>query len=168
MNFLDNFTLEDVATVFIGLLIVSIVRIWYESYVNKKKATQFGSSLGLYNSLLEDTKEGLLIITDTDNIIYVNDEAADVLHTQKNRIDKVFLSTFTIENVDRNSQDTLLNIIHTQSYLSTAYTKSSPVSISINKVLPNENSHAWYVVILQNITHIEELRDGAKDLLQAA
>lgn len=169
MNYLDNFTLEDVATVFIGLLLVSIVRIWYESYVNKKKATQFGSSLSLYNSLLEDTKEGLLIMTDTDNIIYVNNEAADVLHTQKNRIDKEFLSTFSIEDVNKSAEDNLLNIIHTQTHLSSAHTKSSPISISINKILPHENANrTWYVVILQNITHIEELRDGAKDLLQAA
>jgi len=117
MDFLSKFSLVDVAIVFIGLVIVSIVRIWYDSYVNNKKAMQFGNSLGIYNSLLDETKEGLLIITQNDDVVFTNTEAADILHTRTHSINKDFLQTVQIEDEVKSSKDSLLECIHTQTYM---------------------------------------------------
>jgi hypothetical protein len=43
-----------------------------------------------------------------------------------------------------------------------------PISISINKIKPYSHANdVWYVIILQNMTNINELRDGAENLLAA-
>ena len=170
MEFLDRFSLEDVVIVFIGLLLVSIVRIWYDSYVTNKKANQFGNSLGIYNSLLDDTREGLLIVSDDNYVIYSNNEAANILNARGNEIGAAYLSTVIIENSDRTRKDKLLDIMQTHTHIPNAYimhlSDSMPISISINKIKPYSHANdIWYVIILQNMTNMNELRDGAENLL---
>ena len=172
MEFLDKFSLEDVVIVFIGLLLVSIVRIWYDSYVNKKKANQFGNSLGIYNSLLDDKKEGLLIVSDDNYVIYNNNEASDILNARDHEMGAAYLSTVIIENSDRTSKDKLLDIIQTHTHIPNAHimhlSDSMPISISINKIKPYSHANdVWYVIVLQNMTNMNELRDGAENLLAA-
>ena len=172
MNFLDKFSLEDVAIVFIGLVIVSIVRIWFDSHVNRKKAKQFSSSLGIYNNLLDSSKEGLLIIADDNNVIYTNPEAANILNTEVNGLEADYLSTVKIENSDNQTKENLLSIIHSQTHIPNAQlmhlSDSMAISISINKIKPyTESDDIWYIVIIQNMTSINELRDGARNLLDA-
>jgi len=172
MEFLDRFSLQDVATVFIGLVVVSIVRIWYDYYVNKKKATQFGSSLGIYNNLLDDTKEGLIIISDDDHVIYSNAEAADILNTKTHTIDADYLRTVSVANADKTETENLLDIIQSKNHIPNAYimhsTEALAISISINNIQPHSHTDdTWHVVILQDMTSINELRDNARNLLDA-
>jgi len=172
MEFLDRFSLEDVAIVFIGLVIVSIIRIWFEAHVNRKKATRFGSSLGIYNNLLDDTKEGLFILSDEGEIIFVNNEATDILNTRGHSLDKAYLETIEIGDKNNAHKENLLHIIHTKTYLPSAYIMDAQhekaISISINTLQPNKyTSQKWYIVIIQDMTQINELRDGAQTLLAA-
>ena len=172
MDFLDRFSLEDVAIVFIGLLIVSIFRIYYDSYVSRKKATRFGSSLGIYNNLLSDTKEGLLIVAANNEVIYINTEAADILNTKTYGVDADYLSTVTIENSDTHSKENILDIMRTQNHIPNAsimhLLDPMAISISINTINPYSHTNdTWYIVILQNMTSINELREGVKSLLDA-
>jgi len=172
MEFLDRFSLEDVAIVFIGLLIVSIIRIWFEAHINKKKATRFGSSLGIYNNLLDDTKEGLFILSDEGEIIFANSEAKNILNTKAQNIDKAYLKTLEIGDKHSSKKENLFNIIYTKTYLPHAYIvndrQEKAISISVNTLQPNKYmGQTWYIVILQDMTQLNELRDGAQTLLAA-
>jgi len=172
MEFLDRFSLEDVAIVFIGLVIVSIIRIWFEAHTNKKNATRFGSSLGIYNNLLDETREGLFIITDDKEIIFSNNESRNILNIKAHSIEKESLETLIIGDEHSAGQENLLNIIYTKTYLPSAYIMDAQdkkaISISINKLQPNKyTAQTWYIVIIQDMTQISELRDGAQTLLAA-
>ena len=172
MNFLDQFSLTDVTIVFIGLVIVSIVRIWYDAHVNRKKAAQFGNSLGIYNTLLDDTKEGLFILSDKGQLISSNIEATDILDIKAHHLDEDYLGTLIIEDDDNQIQENLLHVIHTKTYIPNAHIVNNPdakaISISINKVNSFElTNQTWYVVILQDLTQLTELKDGARNLLAA-
>jgi len=173
MEFLDRFSLEDVVIVFIGLLVVSIFRIYYDSYVSRKKAIRFGNSLGIYNNLLNNTKEGLLVISANNKVIYINTEAADILNIKPYGVDADYLSTVTIENLDTHSKENLLDIIHTQDHIPNAsimhLLDPMPISISINTVTtPDSHTNdSWYIVVLQNMTSVNELREGVTNLLDA-
>ena len=172
MEFLDRFSLEDVAIVFIGLVIVSIIRIWYDGYENRKKASRFGSSLGIYNTLLDDSKEGLFILTDDGEIVFSNIETADILNVKSYQIDKTYLETLIIGDKNSDEKQNLLDVIYTKSYLPHAYIDNDKdaksLSISVNKIHPNVHmTQQWYVVILQDMTQINELREGAQTLLDA-
>lgn len=171
MEFLDLFSLTDVAIVFTGLVIVSIIRIYYDSHVNKQKAERFGSSLGIYNSLLEDTKEGLLIISE-DEVIFSNTEAADILCVKPQQVDKDFLSTLKVGDSYSSEENNFLDSIMYKEYLPNAYitngTNTTSLSISVNKIKPySHNENIWYVIILQNMKNVNDLREGAESLLAA-
>ena len=172
MEFLDRFSLEDVAIVFIGLIIVSIVRIWFEAYVNRKKATRFGSSLGIYNNLLDDAKEGLFILSDAGQIVFSNIESTHILNMKTNTMNKDYLETLMIGDSHSSEQQNLLDIIYNKTYLPNAYIvddlNRKAISISINTLKPNKYmAQVWYIVILQDMTQMSELRDGAETLLAA-
>ena len=172
MEFLDRFSLEDVTIVFIGLVIVSIIRIWFEAHMNKKKATRFGSSLGIYNNLLDDTKEGLFILSDEGEIIFTNSEATHILNTRANRMNKEYLETLEIGDNHSSKKENLLDVIYNKTYLPNAYIvddqDEKAISISINTLHPNKYmGQTWYIVIIQDMTQISELRDGAQTLLAA-
>jgi len=167
MEFLELFSLKDVAIVLTGLIIASIVRIYYDSHVTEKKAKQFGNSLGIYNNLLDETREGLFILSNDKQIIFSNSESRNILNIKEHTIDKEYLETLMI-----GEQENLLNIIYTKTYLPNAYIvdnqNTKAISISINKMQPNKyTAQVWYIVILQDMTQMSELRDGAQTLLAA-
>lgn len=172
MEFLNIFSLQDVAIVLTGLIIVSIIRIYYDSYVNKQKAKRFGSSLGIYNSLIDETKEGMIIL-DQDKVIFSNLEAADILHVRQHEIETDYLSTLKIREEFDDQQGDFLTLINDKEYIPNAYledeTRSIPLSISVNHITPYSHNDGtqWRIVILQDRTHINELRQGAESLLAA-
>jgi len=172
MEFLELFSLKDVAIVLTGLIIASIVRIYYDSHVTEKKAKQFGNSLGIYNNLIDETREGLFILSNDKQIIFSNNEARNILNIKAHNIDKESLETLMIGDEHSAEEQNLLNIIYTKTYLPNAYIvddqNTKAISISINKMQPNKyTAQVWYIVILQDMTQISELRDGAETLLAA-
>ncbi len=172
MEFLDLFSLKDVFIAATGLMFVSIMRIYYDSYIEKKKVARFGNSLGIYNSLIEDSKEGLLIVSDNEKVIFVNTEAANILNTNIGKLNSTYLDSIRIEGEYTNKNESLLEIIHTKNYISNAHiidnSRTLPISISINKVNISPQSHNyWYIVILRDMTSINDLREGAQGLLES-
>ena len=171
MNFLDLFSLNDVFLAATGLMLVSILRIYYDSYVEKKKVKRFGSSLEIYNSLIEDSREGLLIISDNNEIIFANTEATNILRTNTEKLDSSYLDTLRIENEDNGKNESLFEMLHTKNYIANAYLINNshklPISISINKVNTSPNAYNyWSIVILRDMTSINDLREGARGLLE--
>ncbi len=171
MNFLDLFSLKDVFIAASGLMVVSIARIYYDSYVEKKKIKNFGASLGIYNSLIEDNKEGLLIVSEHDKIISINKEAAHILHTTTESIDRDYLEKVRVVNTYNSTDESLLEIIHAKDYIANASIDNFnhlPISISINKVnISPQSYNYWYVVIIRDMSSINNLRNDAKVLLES-
>jgi hypothetical protein len=170
MEFLDLFSLKDVAIVFTGLMVASIIRIYYDSHVNRKKAERFGSSLGIYNTLLNTQKEGLIIIAG-DKLIFSNDEAAEVLQIKSHQLDIEYLKTLQIQYDYNQDKEYFMDCIKTINYTPDANILSTsdrlPVSLSINKFTPYSNVDVtWYVIILQDMTNIRDLQEGAESLLE--
>lgn len=170
MDFLDIFSLSDVFIAATGLMFVSILRIYYDSYVEKKKVKRFGSSLELYNTTVEHTEEGLLIISSNDQVIFVNAEAEKILNTNTHRLDVGYLNEITIENHDTNAKESFLEMVHTKNHIVHADIITNahklPIIATINKV--NVSSHSndyWYIVILRDMTLMNDLREKAQNLL---
>ena len=170
MEFLDIFSLTDVFIAASGLMFVSILRIYYDSYVEKKKVKRFGSSLELYNTTVEHTEEGLLIISSNDQVIFVNAEAERILNTTQNRLDVNYLNEITIENHDTDQSESFLNMLHNKNHIVHADIITNahklPILATINKV--NVSSHSndyWYIVILRDMTLMNDLREKAQNLL---
>ena len=174
MAYLDLFTLGDVFITGTGVVVVSLMRIYYDSYMEKKKLKQFSKSLTVYNSVIEESQDGLLILSDNHEIIYSNNEAVKILHIDKQNLNSSYLNTIDIKSENDEQSQSLLKTIYSKSHIPHADmtlkgSEKRPVSLSINKVnASEENDYHWYVVTLHDLTSISELREASKDLLASA
>ncbi|MFC2073274.1 PAS domain-containing protein [Campylobacterota bacterium] len=170
MEFLDIFSLTDVFIAATGLMFVSILRIYYDSYIEKKKVKRFGNSLELYNSTVEHAEEGLLIISHSNEIIFVNTEATNILNTNKKNLDLNYLNSIRIENDDTHINENFMEMIHTKNHIVHAHvvinSHKLPIMATINKVnLYSHENNYCYVVIIRDMTLMNNLREKAESLL---
>ncbi len=170
MDFLDIFSLTDVFIAATGLMFVSILRIYYDSYVEKKKVARFGNSLELYNSTVEHADEGLLMISNSNEIIFVNTEATKILNTNENNLDINYLNSIRIEYDDTHISENFIEMVHTKNRIVNAHvvinSHKLPIMATINKVnLSSDENNYCYVVILRNMTLMNDLRNTAESLL---
>jgi len=170
MEFLNIFTLKDVFIAGTGLVLVSMLRIYYDSYVERKKMKNFSQSLTIYNSLVEESRDGLLIISEDNNVIFANDEVANILNTPVGNFDSKDLYAIDIANEENGTTRSLLETIQSESYMENAYLvnglNSLPISMSVNKVsVSSDAQNYWYIGILRDMTNINDLREGTRELL---
>jgi len=83
MDFLAQFTLYDVFLVAIGLMTASIVRIFYDSYKERKRLEELDALVAVYNESMNAYDEGIIIISDAQEILFANKEAQRILGTEK-------------------------------------------------------------------------------------
>jgi len=120
--------------------------------------------------LFEDSRDGLLILSEHNKIIFVNKEAADILKINIERFDSKCLYAIDIENEDSEKSKSFLEFIHTDGFIANGYLVNNvnklPIYISVNKVniFPKVDDY-YYVVNLRNMTNLNELREGTMDLL---
>lgn len=170
MEFLSLFSLKDVFFAGTGLVLVSMLRIYYDSYVDRKKVKHFSTSLSMYNSLFEESRDGLLILSEHNKIIFVNKEAADILKINIKKPDSKSLFVIDVENEENRKSKSFLDFIHTDGFMANGYLVNNanklPIYISVNKVniLPEVDEY-YCVVHLRDMTNINKLREGTMDLL---
>ncbi len=172
MEFLDLFTLKDVFIAGTGLIIASIIRIYYDSHVETKKVKRFGSSLGIYNSTIETNKSGLIVLSSSNEVIFVNTEASNVLGANIEQLRNGHLDSLSIENEESKKSESFLNTIHSSNHIPYAQliNKSKKVSIevSINKVHTSIQEQDYlYVINISDNSSINQLQDEARELLIA-
>jgi len=172
MEFLDLFTLKDVFIAGTGLIIASIIRIYYDSHVETKKVKRFGSSLGIYNSAIETNKSGLIVLSSSDEVIFVNTEAVNVLGANIEQLRNGHLDSLLIENEESKKSDSFLNTIHSLNHLPYAQlinkSQKVPVDVSINKINTSVQSKDFlYVINISDNSSINQLQDEARELLVA-
>jgi hypothetical protein len=121
MEFLELFTLKDVFIVASGLMVTSIIRIYYASYLEKKKIHNFANSLTIYNTLHETTKIGLLILSSEGDVLFINQETSNLFNSPINTIDHHFLNELLIYDEYNHTKDTFAQKIQQAQNLNNIY-----------------------------------------------
>ena len=169
MDFLELFTLKDVFLVSVGLMIAIIFRIYYDMYNEKTKVKYFAQSLELYNSLMDEKQEGLFILTKHYELVSINKEALIILKVEEKNINQNFLEKIIINTQNKSQTITLFDAINNNLYLANVYIQTSqgkiPLSINIQTIEENEIIKS-YIIILRDLTCINNLKDNARDLLE--
>jgi len=177
MDFLNQFTLNDVFLVATGLLLASLIRIFYDSYKEKKRLDKFDRMLTVYNDSMDTYEEGVLIISDEDEVIFANKEAARIFAVKHTDVTMEYLrEEVSIRLNGAASEDAFIDIIRKRNNIPHANilvgSSSIPVSINTNKFhMHFESNHSWRIVILQDIAsklQVQERMDSVgsyKDLL---
>ena len=170
MDFLELFTLKDVFIAASGLMIASIIRIYYASYVEKKKVSNFAHSLTIYNTLHENAKAGLIILSADEHVLFVNQEAGNILNTPIDTVDNTFLSNISLCDEYSDSKENFIKKIQVQEEINNVYieinTIKIPLSIEVNQSDSYSSSYDFvYIISLRDMTGMNKLKEEVAKLL---
>jgi EAL domain-containing protein (putative c-di-GMP-specific phosphodiesterase class I) len=177
MTFLNEFSLYDVFLVAVGLVLASLVRIFYDSFKEKKRIKKLGQMIKVYNESMDVYEEGVLIISDNNEVIFSNKEASRIFSSKNTEV--------TMEHLKNKVSIRMNGAIHEESFVETinrrrniphAYivvgNSSVPVSMNTNKFHMHFNhDDSWRIIILQDIASKLKLQErldsigSYKDLL---
>ncbi len=104
MGFLSRFTLYDVFLVALGLVIASIIRIFYDSYKERKRLEELDALVSVYNESMDTYNEGVIIISDNHEIIFSNKEIRRILRIGEDELNVEYLREkvfFLVQNNTR-------------------------------------------------------------------
>ncbi len=167
MNFLEQFTLYDVFLVALGLIIASIVRIFYDSYQERKRLNELDELVTIYNESMNAHDEGVLIISDKNEIVFSNIEVCRILNVERNALDYSYLNNMV--------RITFPNSVKEKSFLSSIEEKkiithaqiiigsiTLPVSVHSNTFYmrsENRKDGLWRIITIQDITRKIKLQE---------
>jgi GGDEF domain-containing protein len=167
MGFLEQFTLYDVFLVAIGLVTASIVRIFYDSYKERKRLEELDELVSVYNESMNAYEEGIIIISDQNEIIFSNKEGQRILQADNDRLTVEYLrSMVKIRLQDETKEYPFLSIVEEKNNISTAHiiidNYSLPIAVHGNAfhiTSDNAKSGLWRIIIIQDITGKIKLRE---------
>jgi len=160
MGFLEQFTLYDVFLVAVGLVTASIVRIFYDSYKERKRLEELDELVSVYNESMNAYEEGVMIISDQDEIIFSNKEGRRILKADSDTLTVDYLkSAVKIRLQDSTKESHFLSTVEEEKNISSAQIiidkHSLPIAVHSNTfsiTSNNERNGLWRIIIMQDIT----------------
>jgi EAL domain-containing protein (putative c-di-GMP-specific phosphodiesterase class I)/GGDEF domain-containing protein len=170
MAFLNSITLNDMFLVAIGLALASFIRILYDSYRGRMRLKKMDKMVKVYSESMDVYEEGILIISDKDEVVFSNKEASRVLVTKNAEVTTAYLKKKVSIRLsgaikEENFWDTIQkrkNIPHAYIVVENA---SVPVSVNTNKFhMGFSQDVSWRIVILQDITSNLKLQEQVESV----
>lgn len=158
MWILEQFSLYDVFLVAIGLVLASLIRIFYDSYKEKQRLNALTESLKIYNQSIDMYEEGVIMISDKNEIIFANKEAYRIFGSNDDILDMDYLNNKVKIRLEQTvKEENLLDAIDTKKNITTAHivtdNLSVPVSINTNKFyMSYDRNSFWQVIVIQDLT----------------
>jgi len=159
MDFLKQFTLYDVFLVAIGLITASIVRIFYDSYKERKRLEELDTLVAAYNESMNTYSEGIMIISNNHEILFSNKETHRILGKDRDALTVDFLNkNVRLHRVNSARGEPLLDALKGNTTIPNAW-----ISIGKNTLPVAVSSHTfevestiakntlWRIVTLQDI-----------------
>jgi len=169
MNILSMFTLEDVFLTAIGLVTISIMRIYYDSHMERKKIKHLCGLIDVHNHIEEDEKEGILVISNNNKVISADSGVAHIFGVPSEDIDIEYLDNIRVK-LDDNSESSFMDVIKEGGHMRSAKILNSGkqlrVSLNLNRVYrPSVSDDSWSVVVIKNLNNASKLHKAADDLM---
>lgn len=166
MGFFEQFSLYDVFLVAIGLVTASIVRIFYDSYKEKKKLDELDELVAVYTESMNSYEEGLLIVSEDNEIVFSNKEAHRIVQSSDKNLDVQYLANnVQIRLQDSSKEERFLAAVERVPAITNAQliigTHTLPVSINSNKFYIKTDTlknSFWHVIVMQDISAKIELQ----------
>ena len=164
MHFLQQFSLYDVFLVSLGLVIASLVRIYYDSRQERKKLEELDNKVRVYNQSIDAYEEGILILTHDDEVLFVNKEFADFFGVGEDEISKKFLEESQLTFINNPSKHVnFLDAVDRRKYISDVRISKlrhvAPVKISSNLFRgDNDSDTFWRVIVISDLSEYYRLQ----------
>ncbi len=170
MGFLEQFTHYEVFLVALGLVIASLIRIFYDSVQERKQIKQLSESLKVYSESIDMYEEAVVMISDKGEIIFFNKEASRIFGSNQEVLDIEHLRKRVSIRLERTIEEqNFLEVIQNKKNITNAYiiTKnlSVPVSVNTNKFYMSfDRDSFWQVIIVQDLTSKVKLQERVKSV----
>ncbi len=170
MAFLNEFSLYDVFLVAIGLVLASLIRIFYDSYKEKMRLKKLGQMIKVYNESMDIYEEGVLIISDKDEVIFANKESSRIFAAKNGEVTMEHLKNkVSIRMSGSIHEESFIDIVQKRRNIPHAYivvgNASVPVSMNTNKFHMHFNhDDSWRIIILQDIASKLKLQERIESI----
>ncbi len=158
MQFLQQITPYQIFIGGIVLFLGVILRIYYVSRQERKRLQELSSKVKVYNHSIEAYEEGVLILTNDNEVLFANKEFADYFGVGEKEITKSFLKTLKISSItDPYKKISFLDGIDRRKNISDAQVTNMPnpvpVKISSNIFRESDDKDTfWRVVVMHDLT----------------
>ncbi len=142
-----------------GLMLMMILYIYFRSRTEHKKLQELTNKVKVYNESIEAYEEGILILSHTNEVLFVNQEFAHYFGVKEDQVNRDFLSKLKLVNIS-NPTDTLpfLDAVDRRKHITDVQVQGmvhpAPVRISSNlfRDPKEEGDHFWRVVVMHDLS----------------
>ncbi len=158
VHFLQNFSFYDILLVGVGLIIATLIRFYYDSHHVQKKLEELNNKIRIYNYSIDAYDDGLLILTQKNDIVFVNKEFADFFGVKEEDITKNFLEDIQLTFINKAAKEVnFLDAIDRRKYISDVRLSKMrhdvPVKISSNLFRNDDDPNTfWRVVVMSDLS----------------
>lgn len=167
-QFLSQLTYDEYALIGIGLVLILFIIHSYSLMQGKKKLRQMlNDNLKVFQNAFDVAEDGLLILSDKNEVIYANKSMMDILGLKRNFLDKVLkniphvkvkktwmaLDQFLKEHYETSKMQALS---FSHSCLKTTENNEIPIHLTIDTISMGKHTEWYKVVSIQDLSKIEE------------
>jgi len=170
MDILKQFTLLDVFLVAVVLVTASIIRIFYDSYRERKRLEELDELISVYDTSMNMYDEGILILSDSQDILFENKELERIFGVPKEEITIEFLQKKVLIRTQDSLQELgLLDVLKKHAVFPDAElrvgNRTLAVTLSSNYFRTKHNdaeNSSWHIVTIRDMTAQNKLREKMK------
>jgi EAL domain-containing protein (putative c-di-GMP-specific phosphodiesterase class I)/GGDEF domain-containing protein len=139
----------------LGLIIATLGRIYYDSYKERKKIEALNEKIKVYNQSINAYDEGVLILSQNNDVLFVNKEFGDFFGKSEKEITPDFLRSLKIAQIDNpNKLFDFLDIIDRRKYITDVRLPGNhhpvPVKITSNLFRGDDDATYWRIVVIHD------------------
>jgi len=146
------------------LIVLTIINIYYRSRKEHQRLKELSNKVKVYNESIEAYEEGVLILSQTDEVLFVNQEFADYFGVKDKEITTTFLRDLKLVNIN-NPTDTIpfLEAVAKRKYITDVQVPGmlhpAPVKISSNLFQdPSDSNAHWRVIVMHDLSEYYRLQ----------
>ncbi len=148
-----------------ALVLMMILYIYFRSRAEHRKLQELTNKVKVYNESIEAYEEGILILSHTNEVLFVNQEFAHYFGVKEDQVNRDFLSKLKLVNIN-NPTDTLpfLDAVDRRKHITDVQVPGmvhpAPVRISSNLFRDPEEGgdHFWRVVVMHDLSEYYRLQ----------
>jgi len=146
------------------LILITIINIYVRSRKEHKKLQELSNKVKVYNESIEAYEEGVLILSQENEVLFVNQEFADYFGVKDKEVTKRFLSELKLVSIN-NPADTIrfLEAVDRRKYITDVQVPGmlhpAPVKISSNLFRdPGDPNAYWRVIVMHDLSEYYRLQ----------
>jgi EAL domain-containing protein (putative c-di-GMP-specific phosphodiesterase class I)/GGDEF domain-containing protein len=164
MHLSDLLTPYTVFLAGIVIVMITLIAIYLRSRKERQELEELSNKVAVYNESIDAYEEGVLILSQRNDVLFVNQEFADYFGLKSEKIDRSFLQRLKLIDIHEPHEEIgFLDAVERRKYISdvqvSGMLQPAPVKISSNLFRDPSNPNAyWRVIVMHDLTEYYRLQ----------